>query len=71
MIRVALASVARLALFPLQDILGLGSEARMNRPGQPEGNWTWRFAEDALTPEVAGRFAALTRTFGRASAEAT
>ena len=68
MIRVALASVAELAVFPLQDILGLGSEARMNRPGQPVGNWTWRFGEEALTPAVAERLALLTRTYGRADA---
>jgi 4-alpha-glucanotransferase len=66
MIRAALASVARLALFPLQDVLGLGSEARMNRPGQARGNWAWRFAGNALTPELADRLAGLTRTYGRA-----
>ena len=38
----AFSSRARLAVIPMQDILGLGSEARMNYPGQPEGNWTWR-----------------------------
>jgi 4-alpha-glucanotransferase len=67
MIRAALASVARLALFPLQDLLGLGSESRMNRPGQASGNWTWRFAGEALTPELAARFASMTQTYGRAS----
>jgi 4-alpha-glucanotransferase len=66
MIRAALASVARLALFPLQDVLGLGSASRMNRPGQPSGNWAWRVAGDALTPQLAERLAALTRTYGRA-----
>jgi len=66
MIRVAQASVAGLAIFPLQDILGLGSEARMNRPGKPDGNWTWRFGAGALTPAVADRLASLTRTYGRA-----
>jgi 4-alpha-glucanotransferase len=65
MIRAALASVARVALFPLQDVLGLGSEARMNRPGQARGNWTWRFEEGALAPELAARLATLTRTYGR------
>jgi 4-alpha-glucanotransferase len=70
MIRTALASVAGLALFPLQDILGLGSEARMNRPGQPGGNWTWRFGEEVLTPAIAGRLASLTQTYGRARREA-
>jgi 4-alpha-glucanotransferase len=66
MIRLALASVARLALFPMQDLLGLGSEARMNRPGQAGRNWGWRFGSDALAPELATRLAVLTRTFGRA-----
>jgi 4-alpha-glucanotransferase len=66
MIRAALASVASLALFPLQDVLGLGSDARMNRPGQADGNWTWRFEENALSSAVAERLASLTRTYGRA-----
>jgi 4-alpha-glucanotransferase len=68
MIRAALASVAALALFPLQVVLGLGSESRMNRPGQASGNWGWRFAGDALTPEITARLALLTRTYGRAAA---
>jgi 4-alpha-glucanotransferase len=68
MIRVALASVARLAVFPLQDILGLGSEARMNRPGREQGNWTWRFEERALDEATAERLGGLTRTYGRARA---
>jgi 4-alpha-glucanotransferase len=67
MIRAALASVARLALFPLQDVLGLGSDARMNRPGRAEGNWTWRFEENALSSAVAERLGSLTRTYGRAA----
>ncbi len=67
MIRTALASVARLALFPLQDVLGLDSGSRMNRPGRPSGNWAWRVAAGALTPEVAGRLAVLTQTYGRAA----
>ena len=65
MIRAALASVARLAMFPLQDLLGLGSEARMNLPGNPVGNWTWRFEEGDLTAALADRLARLTRTYGR------
>jgi 4-alpha-glucanotransferase len=65
MIRLALASVARLALFPLQDVMGLGSEARMNRPGLGGGNWTWRFADGALAPALGMRLAMLTRTYGR------
>lgn len=66
MIRAALASVARLALFPMQDLLGLGSEARMNLPGTATGNWTWRFEDGASTPALAERLADLTRAYGRA-----
>lgn len=65
MIRLALASVAGLALFPMQDLLGLGSEARMNRPGKSGRNWAWRLEEAALTPELAEHLAELTRTYGR------
>lgn len=64
-IRAALASVARLALFPLQDVLGLGAEACMNRPGTAEGNWTWRYREELLTPDKAERLHALSRLYGR------
>jgi 4-alpha-glucanotransferase len=65
MIRAALGSVANVAIVPLQDVLGLGSESRMNRPGKESGNWTWRFAANALTPSIERRLATLTRTYGR------
>jgi len=55
LIELALSSRAALAIVPLQDVLGLGSEARMNRPGIGEGNWHWRFETGALTPELAAR----------------
>jgi 4-alpha-glucanotransferase len=58
-IRAAYASVARLAIVPLQDVLGLGSEARMNLPSRPDGNWGWRFAPEATRPETAERLAGL------------
>ena len=64
-IRAALASVADLALFPMQDILGLGPEACMNRPGISEGNWVWRYTPDQLDPDAAGRLLELTRLYGR------
>lgn len=67
MIRLALSSVANLAITPLQDILGLGGEARMNTPGQAEGNWQWRFDAAVLTPTVRQHFAALTELYGRAT----
>jgi 4-alpha-glucanotransferase len=65
MIRCALASVARYAIFPLQDLLGLGAEACMNRPGTEEGNWTWRFREDLLSSRLAAELRGLTELYGR------
>jgi 4-alpha-glucanotransferase len=54
MVRLALSSVANTVLIPLQDILGLpDAVARMNTPGKAEGNWSWRFQADQLTPEIA------------------
>jgi 4-alpha-glucanotransferase len=65
MIRAALSSVADMAIFPLQDVLGLGSEARMNYPSRPEGNWAWRCDEGALTDERAARLAEMVALYGR------
>ena len=59
MIRAAARSVANLCIFPLQDILHLGSEARMNTPAESAGNWTWRYARNALHPDIATKLAAL------------
>jgi 4-alpha-glucanotransferase len=59
LIRAAAASVAQMAVFPVQDLLELGSEARMNTPAVPDGNWSWRLPEGALTPQLATRLAAL------------
>jgi 4-alpha-glucanotransferase len=58
--RSAMDSVARFSIFPLQDVLGLGSEARMNVPSRSDGNWAWRFQPGMLTPEIADRLALLT-----------
>lgn len=66
LIRLALSSVANLAIVPVQDLLGLGSWARMNFPGKPEGNWEWRYWGGNLSPELAERLRSLTYTFGRA-----
>jgi 4-alpha-glucanotransferase len=66
LIRAVLASVADTAIVPLQDVLGLGSEARMNRPSTADANWRWRFREEALRPELAERLAALVGLYGRA-----
>jgi 4-alpha-glucanotransferase len=65
MIRVAWASVADYALAPLQDVLSLGMEARMNHPGRPSGNWRWRFTEQMLTPALIDRLGELTETYRR------
>ena len=59
LIRAASTSVADVCLFPVQDILSLGSEARMNTPSVPENNWSWRMAPDALTADYARGLAQL------------
>jgi 4-alpha-glucanotransferase len=52
LIRLAWSSVAGLAIAPLQDLLGLGMESRMNVPGRADGNWRWRFSEDVMSAPV-------------------
>ena len=61
-----MASVADRVVTPLQDVLGLGGDARMNTPGQPDGNWRWRVTPDQLTEEVEDMLSTLTRLYGRA-----
>jgi 4-alpha-glucanotransferase len=65
MIELAWESRAAVAIAQLQDVLGLGSEARMNRPGRPDGNWSWRYRRGALTDELAARLRELTERTGR------
>ena len=65
MIRAVLASIADTAVIPLQDLLGLGSAARMNLPGTPSGNWRWRCKKDALTAELAQRLLKLVTIYDR------
>lgn len=65
MLRAVWASVADTAIAPAQDILGLGSEARMNTPATVEGNWKWRLGEGQLDDDIAGRLRELTGIFGR------
>ena len=65
-LRAVLASPAEYVVFPMQDLLGLGTEARMNTPGVPGGNWGWRFTKDRLTPDIKERLKDLTRMYGRA-----
>ena len=64
-IRGAWSSVANMAISPVQDFLGLGSEARINTPGVAAGNWQWRLRHGVLTDELAERIAKLTRVYSR------
>jgi 4-alpha-glucanotransferase len=64
--RLAMMSVANLAIIPMQDILGLGEEARMNRPAGSRDNWEWRFLPEELTAETAENLREMTTTYGRA-----
>ncbi len=68
LIRMAMASVCELAVVPLQDVLGLGSEARMNTPGTSRGtNWSWRVRRDMFDERAARRLRGLTELYGRLS----
>jgi 4-alpha-glucanotransferase len=66
LIRLAMISVAKTVILPVQDLLGLGMEARLNTPGTESGNWRWRLSEGQLTPEVADRLRMMTRVYNRA-----
>jgi 4-alpha-glucanotransferase len=68
LIRAAFASVAERAIVPMQDVLGLGTEGRMNVPGRAGQNWDWRAAKDAFSPERAARLRRLATLTGRAGA---
>jgi len=61
MIRILMESVARLVVVPMQDILGLGQEARMNLPGTKVGNWEWRLVPGQVTPSVTEKLLSLTK----------
>ncbi len=65
LIRAAFATRARIAIAPMQDYLGLGSEARINTPGIPGGNWQWRMLDTQLTPEVCHNISAMVAASGR------
>ena len=65
LIRVAFASVANLVIIPMQDILNLGSDARMNFPGKSSGNWTWRFSWDQVSDDLAGIYKKMTILYER------
>ena len=59
MIKLAATSVANVCIVPLQDVLHLGSEARMNKPAAAEGNWAWRYSLQALHPDFSTQLAAI------------
>ncbi len=65
MIRTLMASVADTVLFPLQDVLGIGRQGRMNLPGTSSGNWRWRFRSEQLTTEISGRLKQWAETYDR------
>lgn len=65
LIRTAYESKADMAIIPMQDLLGLGKESRMNTPSVLGGNWTWRVTKDALTDELAGKIRSLAERTGR------
>lgn len=67
MVRALFASVADTAIVPLQDILGLASDARMNTPGSASGNWEWRFSDHDLSGDIAKRLVELTEIYGRSN----
>ena len=64
-IRALLASVADTVLIPLQDVLGLGTDARMNQPATIGGNWRWRYGEEMLSQEIAQRLREITGLYER------
>ncbi|MBN1831681.1 MAG: 4-alpha-glucanotransferase [Deltaproteobacteria bacterium] len=65
LIRLAMMSVARTVIIPMQDVLGLDGNARMNRPGKKAGNWQWRLLEKELTSSLAERLSEMTHIYGR------
>jgi 4-alpha-glucanotransferase len=68
LIRAAFSSNARLAIAPMQDFLGLGSEARLNTPGTSSANWRWRIRADQITDQLCSRVADLVTSSGRGPA---
>jgi len=65
LIRLAMMSVANMVIFPMQDILGLGEEARMNLPATSQGNWQWRLSQEQLSLSPTQRLREMTEIYGR------
>lgn len=68
LIRAAFSTAASIAIAPLQDYLGLGSDARINTPGTSAGNWRWRVIDTQLSPDICDNIASMVNASGRASA---
>ncbi len=66
-IRAVWASVADTAITPMPDLLGIGTEGRMNLPASDSGNWHWRMMKDSFSPEITARIRELTEIYGRTS----
>jgi len=66
LIRLAMGSVANMVIIPMQDILGLGEESKMNLPATSDGNWQWRLNPKQITPSVSEKLRKITETYGRA-----
>jgi 4-alpha-glucanotransferase len=67
LIRLALASVADTAVIPMQDLMQLGNDARMNFPGRESGNWQWRYTPEKITRLIVHRLSEMTELYGRAA----
>lgn len=65
LVRLVMSSVSRLAVFPMQDLLSLGAEARMNKPSVAGGNWAWRLLPEQMGDDVKSALRAATELFGR------
>lgn len=64
-LRLCMGSIAQYSIFPLQDVLSLGSEGRMNTPGTPAGNWNWRYRTGALTSDISDELRSMAVLYGR------
>ncbi len=65
LIRLAMGSVANIVIIPMQDILGLGEESKMNLPATADGNWQWRLNPKQITPSLSNKLRGMTETYGR------
>ncbi len=65
LVRLAMMSVANMVILPIQDVLGLGAEARMNRPSSTEGNWEWRLKDEQLNEQIIRQLREITELYGR------